>query len=199
MSRRFGRTPTHRKAMFSNMVTSLFLHERILTTLERAKELRRLAEKLITIGKKNDLAARRLAARRLQTTGPKPVAGQGQKQEALTKLFESIAPRFQDRPGGYTRIIRAGNRLGDNAQMAFIELLPDEKRPSAAKEKKTAKKAAKKPATARKAAKGAEKSAKKPAARKAASAAKSDAKGAKKTAKKAAKKPAKKSAKADSE
>ena len=196
MSRRFGRTTEHRQSMFSNMVTSLFLHERILTTLERAKELRRLAERLITLGKRNDLAARRLAARRLRTTGPKANAAQGQKQEALVKLFEAIAPRFMDRPGGYTRIIRAGHRLGDNAQMAFIELLPEEKRTSAAskgqdktassRKPRGATKAGAKRANPAKATKAAKKTAKKPAK-----------KPAKKAAKKTAKKPAKKAGSKD--
>jgi large subunit ribosomal protein L17 len=142
--RRFGRSPSHRKAMFDNLVTSLFIHERILTTVERAKELRRVAEKLITLGKRNDLHARRLAARRLRTTAERIEGAKGkakvQKEVALTKLFESIAPRFKDRPGGYTRIIKTGNRQGDNAQMAFIELLPEEKKPARKGKKKTAKK-----------------------------------------------------------
>ncbi len=142
-SRSFGRSPSHRKAMFDNLVTSLFLHERILTTLDRAKEVRRVAEKLITLGKRGDLAAIRLAARRLKTTGQKVKQRKVQREEALRKLFDSIAPRFSDRPGGYTRIIRTGNRQGDNASMAFIELLPEEKK---ARPKKDKKKAAKKAA-----------------------------------------------------
>jgi large subunit ribosomal protein L17 len=144
-SRRFGRSPTHRKAMFSNMVTSLFLHERLLTTLEKAKELRRLAEKLITLGKRGTLAARRTAARRLQTTGKKEGKQFINEEKALRNLFETIAPRFADRPGGYTRIIRTGHRLGDNAAMAFIELLPEERK-TPTKGKKGKKGGAKKPA-----------------------------------------------------
>jgi large subunit ribosomal protein L17 len=121
--------------MFNNMVTSLFLHERILTTLDKAKELRRLAEKLVTLGKRGDLAARRLAARRLQTQGRKEGKKTISEENALKRLFETIAPRFADRPGGYTRIIRTGRRLGDNAPMAFIELLPEERK-AASKDKK---------------------------------------------------------------
>jgi large subunit ribosomal protein L17 len=174
-SRRFGRSPHHRKAMFNNMVTSLFLHERLLTTLEKAKELRRLAEKLITLGKRGTLAARRTAAKRLQTTGRKEGKQFFNEEKALRNLFETIAPRFADRPGGYTRIIRTGRRLGDNAAMAFIELLPEERKtPSKGKGKKGKKGGAKKPA--KKAAKA--KPAKKAAAKK-----ESPKKPAKKTAK----------------
>jgi len=161
-SRRFGRSPTHRKAMFSNMVTSLFLHERLLTTLERAKELRRLAEKLITLGKRGTIAARRTAAKRLQTTGRKEGKQFINEEKALHNLFETIAPRYADRPGGYTRIIRTGHRHGDNAAMAFIELLPEERKTAPSKGKKGKKGGAKKPA--KKAAKA--KPAKKAAAKK---------------------------------
>jgi large subunit ribosomal protein L17 len=182
-SRRFGRKPTHRKAMFNNMVTSLFLHERLLTTLEKAKELRRLAEKLITLGKRGTIAARRIAARRLQTTGRKEGKQFINEEKALQNLFETIAPRYADRPGGYTRIIRTGRRLGDNAAMAFIELLPEERKAAPkGKGKKGKKGGAKKPA---------KKTAKAKPAKKAA--AKKDT--AKKPAKKAAKKTAKKASK----
>lgn len=178
-SSRFGRKPSHRKSMFRNMVTSLFVHERILTTLDRAKELRRVAEKLITIGKRGDLAARRLAARTLRTTGEKDGKRLVQKNVALQKLFDTLAPRYTDRPGGYTRIVRTGRRPGDNAPMAFLELLPEERKAAA-----PAKKGKKKPA------KKAEGATKKPTP-KAKGAAKDAA--AKKTAKKPAKKkPAKK-------
>lgn len=127
-SRRFGRDTAHRLAMFANLVTSLFVHERVLTTLARAKELRRVAEKIITLGKRGTLAARRLAAQRLMTQGewvgkPKRLV---QSDKALEKLFGTIAPRFKDRPGGYTRIVRTGFRHGDNAPMAFLELIPAE-------------------------------------------------------------------------
>ena len=169
-SRRFGRSPSHRRAMFNNMVTSLFLHERILTTLDKAKELRRLAEKLVTLGKRGDLAARRLAAKRLQTQGHREGKRTISEETALRRLFETIGPRFADRPGGYTRIIRTGRRLGDNAPMAFIELLP-EARKATTKDKKgkkgtTPTKAKAKPKTAKKKApakKGAKPAAKKTA------------------------------------
>ncbi|HUU02590.1 MAG TPA: 50S ribosomal protein L17 [Myxococcota bacterium] len=127
-SRRFGLKPAHRLAMFKNMVTSLFLSERILITLERAKELRRLAEKLITLGKRGDLAARRLAARRLCVTGRKVGGRMVYEETALRKLFDALGPRFEKRPGGYTRIIRTGQRRGDGAAMAFLEILPEEKK-----------------------------------------------------------------------
>ena len=145
-SRRFGRSPAHRKAMFRNMVTSLFMHERILTTVTRAKELRRVAEKLVTLGKRGDLAARRLAARTLHTQGSREGRRIVHEDAALRKLFDTLGPRFQDRPGGYTRIVRTGNRQGDNAPMAFLELLPEERKASSAKKggKKTGKKTAKK-------------------------------------------------------
>ena len=142
-SRRFGRTTAHRKAMFNNMVTSLFIHDRILTTLEKAKELRRIAERLITLGKRGDLHARRLAARRLKTTGEIVDKKKVQRELALERLFDTIAPRFKDRPGGYTRIIRTGRRMGDNARMAFIELLPEEKKTTRRSSKKKSTKKAK--------------------------------------------------------
>jgi large subunit ribosomal protein L17 len=156
--------------MFKNMVTSLFLHERILTTLDRAKELRRMAEKLVTLGKRGDLAARRLAASRLQTQGHREGKRTVSEETALRKLFDTIAPRFAERPGGYTRIIRTGRRHGDNAPMAFLELLPEERKtaPKGKKEKKPAKKASKpaakaKPAAAKKKAPAKQASPKKPA------------------------------------
>ena len=132
-SRRFGRKPAHRLAMFKNMVTSLFISERILTTLERAKELRRMAERLITLGKRGDLSARRLAARRLHTTGRKVAGRMVHEETALRKLFDTLGPRFEKRPGGYTRIIRTGFRRGDGAAMAFLEILPEEKKTSTKK------------------------------------------------------------------
>ncbi len=143
-SRRFGRTTSHRLAMFRNMVTSLFLHERILTTLERAKELRRVAERLVTLGKRQDLAARRLASSRLRSSGHKEGKRMVQEETALRKLFSTLATRYEKRMGGYTRIIKAGRRLGDNADMAYIEMLPEERKPVAKKTKKSAKRPAKK-------------------------------------------------------
>ena len=110
--RKLGRTSTHRLAMFRNMVVSLFEHERIETTDTRAKELRSIAEKLITQGKKGTLHARRNAARWVQNP------------DVLKKLFDDIAPRFAERPGGYTRIVKVRQRHGDNAPMSIIELVP---------------------------------------------------------------------------
>ncbi|MBW2185081.1 MAG: 50S ribosomal protein L17 [Desulfuromonadales bacterium C00003068] len=112
--RRLGRNSSHRKAMLRNMVTSLLDHERITTTDARAKEVRKVAEKLITLGKRGDLHARRQA---LSVVFDKKV---------VAKLFDRLAPRFQDRPGGYTRIIKVGNRLGDNAPVSIIELVEQE-------------------------------------------------------------------------
>ncbi len=109
--RRLSRTSSHRKALFRNMVTSLFEYERITTTVPKAKELRGVAEKLITIARKDSLSARRRVLRTVQ------------KKSVFYKLFNDLALRFKDRPGGYTRIIRMGNRPGDNAEMAIIELV----------------------------------------------------------------------------
>lgn len=109
--RRLNRTSEHRKSMFANMAGSLIEHEQIKTTLPKARELRRVVEKLVTLGKKGDLHARRLAAARL-------------KQDShLTKLFDVIGPRYQDRNGGYVRIMKAGFRYGDMAPMAVIEFV----------------------------------------------------------------------------
>ena len=133
--RKFGRTSAHRKALFRNMVTALIDKERIRTTLAKAKELRGKVEKTITLGKKGTLHARRHAL--------KLVAD----KESLKKLFGPLAERYANRPGGYTRVIKLGHRLGDDAPMAFIELV-DREGESAAnlaeKEKKKAKEAPKK-------------------------------------------------------
>jgi len=116
--RRLNRTTSHRKAMFANMAGSLIEHEQIRTTLPKAKELRPIVEKLITLAKRGDLHARRLAASRLN-------------DEALArKLFEVLGPRYAERSGGYARILKAGFRYGDMAPMAIIELVdrdPDAK------------------------------------------------------------------------
>ncbi len=115
--RQLNRNSAHRKAMFRNMACSLFEHEVIKTTVPRAKELKRVAEPLITLAKKDSVANRRLAFARM---GNKAAVG---------KLFGEIGPRYQDRPGGYTRILKCGFRPGDAAPMAFLELvdrpLPD--------------------------------------------------------------------------
>lgn len=116
--RQLNRNSAHRKAMFRNMACSLFEHEVIKTTLPKAKELRRVAEPLITLAKNDSVANRRLAFARM-----------GSKQ-AVGKLFSDIAPRYAQRPGGYTRILKCGFRPGDAAPMAYIELvdreIPDE-------------------------------------------------------------------------
>ncbi|MBE9485600.1 MAG: 50S ribosomal protein L17 [Desulfuromonadales bacterium] len=112
--RSLGRKPDHRQHMMRNMVTSFFEHEKITTTDTRAKELRKLVDKMITLGKRGDLHARRQA---LQVIRVPKVVG---------KLFELIAPRYQQRPGGYTRIIKLANRQGDNAPMVIIELVEEE-------------------------------------------------------------------------
>ncbi len=111
--RRLGRKPDHRQHMMRNMVTSFFEHEKITTTVTRAKELRKLVDKMITLGKRGDLHARRQALQVIRD--PKIVA----------KVFEMIAPRFSGRPGGYTRIIKLENRRGDNAPMAIFELVEE--------------------------------------------------------------------------
>jgi large subunit ribosomal protein L17 len=109
--RRFGRTSSHRQVMFRNMAVSLFNHELIKTTLPKAKELRRLAEPLITLAKEDGVAHRRLAFDRLRDRG------------AVTKLFNELGPRYQQRPGGYLRILKCGFRPGDSAPMAYVELV----------------------------------------------------------------------------
>ncbi|MFY2762532.1 50S ribosomal protein L17 [Arenimonas sp. MALMAid1274] len=109
--RKFSRTSAHREAMFSNMAASLIKHELIRTTLPKAKELRRVAEPLITIGKIDGVANRRLAMSRLRD------------KEAVGKLFVELGPRYQARPGGYLRILKCGFRPGDNAPMAYVELV----------------------------------------------------------------------------
>ena len=110
--RKLGRNSSHRKAMFRNMMTSLFQHGSIKTTEARAKELRRFAERLVTLGKRGTLHHKRIAAKTIQD------------RAVLAKLFDEIAPGFKDRHGGYTRIIRLGRRRGDAALMTVIELLP---------------------------------------------------------------------------
>jgi large subunit ribosomal protein L17 len=109
--RRFGRTHEHRKAMFANMCQALIKHEQIVTTLPKAKDLRPIVEKLVTLGKRGDLHARRQAIAQI-----KDVALVG-------KLFAVLGPRYKDRHGGYTRVLKAGFRYGDNAAMAVIEFV----------------------------------------------------------------------------
>ena len=127
--RKLGRTSSHRKALFRNQATALFEHEQIRTTLPKCKELRRVAEKLITLAKQGDLPARRQAAKMLHGTNLHYKPGRGEapteldKHAVLRKLFDDIAPRYQDRNGGYTRIIRGELRKGDGTQMGYIQLV----------------------------------------------------------------------------
>ena len=109
--RKLNRTSSHRLAMLQNMMNSLLTHEAIKTTLPKAKELRRVVERMITLGKEPTLANRRLAFDRLRD------------RDVVVKLFDELGPRFKTRPGGYTRILKMGFRVGDNAPMAFVELV----------------------------------------------------------------------------
>jgi large subunit ribosomal protein L17 len=109
--KRLGRTSSHRQAMFANMIVSLLKHELIKTTLVKAKELRRFAEPMITLAKEDDVAKRRLAYSRLRD------------KEIVAKLFKEIGPRYKARPGGYLRVLKCGFRNGDNAPMAYVELV----------------------------------------------------------------------------
>lgn len=115
--RKLNRTSAHRKMLYRNLVTALFKHERIQTTVPKAKEARIVAEKLITFAKKGDLHSRRMAARKVN------------EPEVLQKLFAEIGPRYAERPGGYTRIMRLGPRRGDNAELAILELVDGTARP----------------------------------------------------------------------
>ena len=109
--RKLNRTSSHRRAMFANMSAALIKHEQIVTTLPKAKELRRVADRLITLAKRADLSSRRLASSRVRD------------ETQVKKLFEVLGPRYKDRPGGYTRVLRAGFRYGDSAPMAVIEFV----------------------------------------------------------------------------
>jgi large subunit ribosomal protein L17 len=109
--RRFNRTAEHRKAMFANMCQALIKHEQIITTLPKAKDLRPVVEKLVTLGKRGDLHARRQAISQIKDV------------DLVRKLFDVLAPRYKTRNGGYTRVLKAGFRFGDNAAMAVIEFV----------------------------------------------------------------------------
>ena len=109
--RKFNRTAEHRRAMFGNMVAALIKHEQIVTTLPKAKDLRPIVEKLVTLGKRGDLHARRLAVAEIRDVA------------MVKKLFDVIGPRYKDRNGGYTRVLKAGFRYGDNAARAVIEFV----------------------------------------------------------------------------
>jgi len=121
---KLGRTTSHRRSLLRNLVTSLILEERIETTIPKAKAMRPIAEKMITLGKRGDLAARRQAHAYLMTSA------------AVDKLFETIGPRFGDREGGFLRIVRAGWQKGDGADKAFVELLGSEKLQEEKKQKR---------------------------------------------------------------
>ncbi len=138
LEKKLGRNTSHRRALLRNLVTSLIMEERIETTLPKAKAMRPHVEKMITLGKRGDVAARRLAQAYLMTP------------ESVTKLFDTIGPRFGDRNGGYLRIVRTGFRRGDATDVAFVELLGSEKT-IAAKQKKRAEARAKRAEEARKA------------------------------------------------
>jgi len=168
-ARKLGRTSAHRLAMYRNLVTSLLEHEKVETTHAKAMEVRRLADRMITLGKKGDLHARRRALRVIR------------EKDVAAKVFGELAERYRSRPGGYTRVLRNRQRVGDAAEMSIVELVEPLEPPKPAGKKKTAskKKATKagaKKATARKAA-GAETAgaAKKKATRKKKASAKSDA------------------------
>ena len=109
--RKLNRTSSHRKSLFKNMAQALLKHEQIVTTLPKAKELKRVVEKLITLGKKGNLHSRRLAFNQIRD------------KDMVSKLFDSLAKRYSDRKGGYTRVLKAGFRYGDSAPMAVIELV----------------------------------------------------------------------------
>jgi len=111
LSRKFGRDSSHRKAMFRNMTVSLMQHEIIKTTVTKAKELRRVAEPLITMAKNDSASRRQMAFNRLRD------------RAIVTKLFNELGPRYKERPGGYLRILKCGFRAGDNAPMAIVELV----------------------------------------------------------------------------
>jgi len=130
--RKLGRNTSHRKAMMRNMVTSLFDCEKITTTDARAKELRKMAEKLITMARRGDLHSRRLIMEVVRD------------KKTVAKLVDTIAPRYADRPGGYTRIIKLGHRAGDNAALSIIELVEEEIEVKPKKKKASAKKVAEK-------------------------------------------------------
>ena len=124
--RKLGRTTSHRWALLRNMATSLFRHERITTTVSKAKELRPFAERLITLAKKETLHARRQVLRHIKD------------REVVAKLFDKLGPRYATRPGGYSRIVRTSFRRGDNSEMALIELIDTTHAPSGPKKKKDA-------------------------------------------------------------
>ena len=126
-TRKLGRTSAHRLAMYRNLVTSLLEHERLETTHAKARELRRVADRMITLGKRGDLHARRQAARVVRS------------RDVTAKLFGELAQRYAERPGGYTRVLRTRRRVGDAAEMSIVELVEGQAEP-APKKKKAARK-----------------------------------------------------------
>jgi large subunit ribosomal protein L17 len=136
---RLGRKPSHRKALHRNMVTSLIKYEKIETTQAKAKEIRRTAEKLVTRAKVDSVHNRRIVAKTVY------------EKDVVNKLFTEVGPRFSDRPGGYTRILKLGKRSGDAAEMVILEFLAEEEK-AVPKKKPAKKKAASKPAAPKKAA-----------------------------------------------
>ncbi|PCJ35673.1 MAG: 50S ribosomal protein L17 [Alphaproteobacteria bacterium] len=120
--RKLNKTSSHRKAMFANMAHALLKHEQIVTTLPKAKELRPIVERLITLGKRGSLHARRQAASKLPVIA-KNTFREGKDTDVLSKLFDVLAERYKERPGGYIRILKAGFRHGDSAPVAVIELV----------------------------------------------------------------------------
>jgi large subunit ribosomal protein L17 len=121
--RKFSRTASHRKAMFANLAASLIKHEQIATTLPKAKDLRPIVEKLVTLAKRGDLHARRQAIAQIRDLG------------MVKKLFETIGPRYKARPGGYTRVLKAGFRHGDSAPLAVIEFVDRDKEAKGAEDR----------------------------------------------------------------
>lgn len=140
--RKFSRTTAHRRAMFRNMATALVLHNRIETTLPKAKDLKRIADKLITLGKSDTLANRRRAMAYLMPIN-KEAKGNAQKWTAVHKLFTELAPQFQERNGGYTRVLRTRIRPGDATQMALIAFVEGGAVESKGTEKKRTRRVAK--------------------------------------------------------
>jgi large subunit ribosomal protein L17 len=123
LGRRFGRASGHRQAMLSNMAAALIRHEQIVTTLPKAKDLKRVMDKYVTLAKRGDLNSRRIAAARLRD------------EEMVKKLFETLGPRYKDRAGGYTRVVKAGFRYGDSAPRAVIELVDRDRAVKGAEDK----------------------------------------------------------------
>ena len=118
-NRKFGRNADHRKAMLRNLATSVILYGKVETTEPKAKDMRSVVDELITLGKRGDLHARRQAAAYIRNV----VADEAKSQTVLQKLFDEVAPKYADRNGGYTRVVKTGTRKGDAAPMAYIELV----------------------------------------------------------------------------